>query len=65
MKTPVTLSAEKESVVKNDPGLRLIPRSQIFESSLNREPEINKKRSPLCTLGEILVDKESKTGVHA
>jgi len=39
MKIPEMLSAERESVVKNDPGRRLIPRSRIFEVSLNRGPE--------------------------
>jgi hypothetical protein len=39
MKKSVTLSAERFSVVKNDPGRRLIPRSRIFEVSLNRGPE--------------------------
>jgi hypothetical protein len=39
MKIPVTMSAELFSVVKNDPGRRLIPRSRIFEVSLNRGPE--------------------------
>ena len=47
MKTPVMLSAERESVVKNDPGLRLIPRSQFFEISLNRGTEIMEKDHPL------------------
>jgi len=65
MKTPVTMSAERESVVKNNPGLRLIPRSQIFESSLNRRTEIIKKRSPPHNPGEILKNRESKTVVHA
>ena len=39
MKTPVMLSAERFSVVKNNSGNRLIPRSRIFEVSLNRGPE--------------------------
>ena len=47
MKTPVTMSTERKSVVKNDPGLRLIPRSQIFEISLNRGTEIMEKDHPL------------------
>jgi len=47
MKTPVMLSAERESVVKNNPGLRLIPLSQIFEISLNRGTEIMEKDHPL------------------
>ena len=47
MKTPVMLSAERESVEKNAPGLRLIPRSQIFEISRNRGTEIMEKDHPL------------------
>ena len=39
MKKSVMLSAERFSVVKKDPERRLIPRSRIFEVSLNREPE--------------------------
>jgi hypothetical protein len=38
MKIPVMLSAERFSVVKNDPGRRLIPRSRIFEVSQKRGP---------------------------
>jgi hypothetical protein len=39
MKIPVMLSAERFSVVKNNSGNRLIPRSRIFGVSQNRGPE--------------------------
>jgi hypothetical protein len=48
MKNPVTISAESVSVVKIDPGNRLIPRSRIFEVSPNRGPEtIGKDNTPI------------------
>jgi hypothetical protein len=43
MKIPVAISAERVSVVKTDPGCGSIPRSRIFEISLNRGPEAMRK----------------------
>ena len=47
MKTPVMLSAERESVVKNHSGNRIIPRSRMFEVSLNRKPKNHRKNHAL------------------
>jgi hypothetical protein len=39
MKKPVTMFADIFSVEKNNSGNRIIPRSRMFEVSLNRKPE--------------------------
>lgn len=43
MKKSETMSAERVSVVKNDPGCRLVPRSRTFEGFPNRGPDRGQK----------------------